>query len=419
MATVMFDWEQGGGLGHLMQTLPLAEGLARKGHRVFVAPRDLVAASALYDHKGVLFLPASHKEAMTGPVPCRRTLNFAHVLMNIGWDTDRSLEVLAGAWRNQFISIRPDAGVFDHGPTALLASRGLPMKRILIGSGFCCPPDTFPLPALVEGADVERLRAEERLVLDRANRLLAAWRQPPLERLGQLYSQVDENLLTTFEELEQYPGRIGGEYWGPVIGPASGIAPQWPAGEGPRVFGYLKRFKALPDLLKLLAEKACPTIAYIEGLDEKTRRQFHSPTLRIESQRLDLTRAARECDLAVLHAGQGSTAQVLLAGKPVLQVPLVLEQQLTARAVAKLGAGETASPTRPESIREKLEAMLASDRYAAAARAFARRHAGFDPAAQVGRMVSRVEELLARRNGRAGLPMPTRGMRLPPGVFRA
>ena len=46
MATVMFDWEQGGGLGHLMQMLPLAEGLARRGHRVFMAVRELVGASA-------------------------------------------------------------------------------------------------------------------------------------------------------------------------------------------------------------------------------------------------------------------------------------------------------------------------------------------------------------------------------------
>ena len=406
MATVMFDWEQGGGLGHLMQTLPLAEGLARKGHRVFVAPRDLVAASALYDHKGVLFLPASHKEAMNGPVPCRRTLNFAHVLMNIGWDTDRSLEVLAGAWRNQFISIRPDAGVFDHGPTALLASRGLPMKRILIGSGFCCPPDTFPLPALVEGADVERLRAEERLVLDRANRLLASWGQPPLERLGQLYSQVDENLLTTFEELEQYPGRIGGEYWGPVIGSPGGKAPQWPAASGPggcpRIFGYLKPFTALPELLKLLGGKGWPTTVYIGGVDAKIRKQFETPSLHFEAQRVDLARAAAECDLAVLHAGQGATAQVLLAGKPVLQIPLVLEQQLTARAVVQLGAGETASSTEVSDMRDKLDAMLASDRYTVAARAFAAKYRDFDPAAQVHRMVERVEELLGCWNRRPG-----------------
>ncbi|TMB87182.1 MAG: hypothetical protein E6J45_12845 [Chloroflexi bacterium] len=138
----------------------------------------------------------------------------------------------------------------------------------------------------------------------------------------------------------------------------------------------------------------------------------------MESQRLDLTRAAAECDFAVLHAGQGSTAQVLLAGKPLLQIPLVLEQQLTARAVERLGAGETASSTSTQSLREKLEAMLSSARYAAAARAFAQRHSDFDPAAQGQRMVARVEELLNAPNGVASLRRPAPALSLPTGVFR-
>jgi hypothetical protein len=262
-------------------------------------------------------------------------------------------------------------------------------------------------------------------VLDRANRLLDAWRQAPLDRLGQLYSQADENILTTFPELEQYPGRIGGRYWGPMSAAGGGEAPDWPAGgevggpragARPRIVAYLKRFKGLPDLLKVLAESGCPTVVYIEGLDAPTRQRIESPTLRFGAGRLDLTRAAKESDLAVLHAGQGATAQMLLAGKPVLQIPLVLEQQLTARAVEQIGAGETASPTNPESVREKLDALLSSERYLAAARAFADRHADFDPAAQVGRMVGRVEELLEGA-GRRQRTSPAAAVRSRAGVF--
>ena len=185
------------------------------------------------------------------------------------------------------------------------------------------------------------------------------------------------------------------------------------------MFAYLKPFAGLEGLLKSLSEKGCRTLLYIDGLDVATRRKLESPTMRFERERLDLAKVAAECDLAVLHAGQGATAAMLLAGKPVLQIPLVLEQQLTARAVAKLGAGETASPNRPESIREKLDALLASDRYAAAARAFAAKYTDFDPAAQVERMVGRMEELLEDSNGRALTPRPARGPRVPDGIFRA
>jgi UDP:flavonoid glycosyltransferase YjiC (YdhE family) len=59
-----------------------------------------------------------------------------------------------------------------------------------------------------------------------------------------------------------------------------------------------------------------------------------------EDRPLDLGAAARECDFAILNAGHGATAPMLLAGKPVLELPLQLEQSLTASAVADMGAGE-------------------------------------------------------------------------------
>ena len=60
----------------------------------------------------------------------------------------------------------------------------------------------------------------------------------------------------------------------------------------------------------------------------------------------------------------------------------------------RLGAGERAAADAPAAAGGKLDLLLASDRHAAAARAFAAKHAGFDPAAQVERMAGRVEELL-------------------------
>jgi UDP:flavonoid glycosyltransferase YjiC (YdhE family) len=169
-------------------------------------------------------------------------------------------------------------------------------------------------------------------------------------------------------------------------------------------------------VLSLLNERRLPTVVYVDGLDGATRRKLESETLRFERERVDLRRAAAECDLAVLHAGQGATAAVLLAGKPVLQLPLVLEQRLTADAVVRLGAGERATPGDPESLNEKLNALLASDRYAEAARRFAAKYADFDPAAQVERMAGRVEELLggaASRPPRRAVPTP----RVTAGVF--
>ncbi len=138
--TVLFCWELGGGLGHMMQMLPLAEDLAKAGCRVFVALRQLERATDIFGRAGVSFLQAPAWLPGT-PGRFRRPVTFAGLLANVGFGSDGELFARACAWRNLMRMVRPDLIIFDHSPTALLASRGLATRRALIGSGFCCPPD--------------------------------------------------------------------------------------------------------------------------------------------------------------------------------------------------------------------------------------------------------------------------------------
>lgn len=220
MATVLFAWESGSGQGHVMQMRPLAEGLVRRGHTVYVALRHLSTAAAdIFGSIGVRFRQAPFKS--DGPRPTRRTDNFADVLAGTGWGDARELFILAYGWRGLIEDVAPDAVVADYSPTALLAIRGLarPVKRVVIGSGFCIPPDESPLPPLIADPppDVEALCRREGKVLARTNHVLTHWGKPPLARLGQLFSGVDGTFLTTFKELEQYASRVEAEYWGPVL----------------------------------------------------------------------------------------------------------------------------------------------------------------------------------------------------------
>jgi len=205
MATVLLTWELGGGLGHLVDLAPLAKGLRESGHRVFAALRDLSRAETLFAGTGVSYLQAPiktrrHEDRFDPP----RT--FPHILHNSGFGTANELRTMTEAWRNLYDYVRPDLIVFDHSPTALLAARGNDARRSLLGTGFYCPLDEYPLPDLRPWLpdDAGRLRRNEDSVLENANRVLDDLGQSPLERIAQLYYQVDEHFLVTFRELDNY-----------------------------------------------------------------------------------------------------------------------------------------------------------------------------------------------------------------------
>jgi hypothetical protein len=394
MATILLTWELGGGLGHLMNLRPIAAELLRRGHRVFAALRDLSQAREILGESGVVFLQAPFKHQRMQEIhPC---CTFAHILHNIGFCNADELTTMAGAWRQLFDFVRPDLIVFDHSPTALLAARGFPARKALIGSGFFSPPDVSPLPNLRTwfSVDPARLQADESRVLENINTTLARSSQPPIRRVAELFAALDEDFLLTFAELDCYPHRRAVEYLG-MWSAHMGDPPQWPPGMGRKVFGYLKPFPELHQLLHALSRLPNSTLIYAPGIDPKLRTQFQSEHLRYADGPVEMSRAARECDLAILNGTFASTTAMLLAGKPALHIPIFLEQATTARAVERLGAGICAPPNNPAAIIAGLRCLLALDEYVRSARKFAARYSGFDPDRQILRVIDRVEELAA------------------------
>ena len=173
MAKVLFAWELGAGLGHIMQFAPLANGLAALGHRVFAALRELRSAVGTLD-PAVQLLAAPFRNGLP-PTP-RATRNFADLLQDVTFESERMLGGHVAAWRTIYGLVKPDLIVFDHSPTALLAARGMNVRKLVIGVGFLVPPDLCPFPALTPRAQTvgDDIAATEEQVLERANRVLAS-----------------------------------------------------------------------------------------------------------------------------------------------------------------------------------------------------------------------------------------------------
>jgi len=396
MANVLFTWEVGGGLGHLTEIQPFAHALAKRGHQVVLALRDLSRAAPILAAPGIRFLQAPFK-AKYSTRPYRPAQTLAHVLHNVGFENALELATRVGAWREIYDWVQPDLIVFDHSPTAMLAARDRPVRRAIVGCGFFCPV----APKLSASfrpdirASAETLHRQERQVIATMNDVLIKLGGGPLESLAQLFTEVDETVLTTFPELDYYrDDRPEAKYWG-VVPVTGGASPVWPAGDGPKIYCYLKPFKALPRLLAFLAQNRWPTLVVGDGLSERLRQQIQAPTLRIAEAPLDLQQVSRECDLAILNGGHGVMAAMFLAGKPMLHIPLLIEQAWNGKACIDLGIGLSARPTEPEKIIAKLQRLLHDGRFAQRAHTIAQRYAQFDPAEEISTWVARVDQLLA------------------------
>lgn len=395
MAVVLIAWELGGGLGHLYPLSQLARRLRGQGHRVILASRDLARVEGLFGGCGIEYLqaPFSH-----GPPPgeIRRVRTYAHILQHFGFGKRDELLALTSAWTGLFELIKPDLLLADHSPSAVLAARRVSLKCAAIGTGFFFPPDESPLPDMwpQRTPDPDRCRQDEQAVLDNVNRLLSDWGRPLLPRLSRLVYDVEAILLTTLPELDPYSRQGNANYYGvlPLLG---GCTPVWPDADGTRIFAYLKPFPGLPTLLAGLGQLGQGTLVYLSPADEQIANHYSKGNLKIVTEPVDMELVRRQADCAILHGGHGSTLAMLLAGKPILQLPLQTEQAINSLAVEKLGAGTWANPIEranelPQIVRGFLENLAA---YSQASQQFAYRYSQMEPMMQLDRLAARVTEL--------------------------
>ena len=392
MAHVVMCWELGGDLGHVARMKPLAEALAARGHRVSFIVRETLPAESLLDPKRFRWFQAPFQTEVVIPamVP---TLSFAQVMHNTGFHRPQAILGRLKAWRNLFARLEPDLLVFDHSPTALVAARGLKTRRVVLGTGFGIPPELSPLPpfdANETGVDLKPI--EERITAG-INEALKALDAPPINGLGDIYT-AQASLLFTLKELDHYPQRTGGEYWGPSR-QETGVPPRWPEKKGRRVFAYLKPFKTLPSLLTALKESGHPTLVYLGKGSEDARKEYAGGSLSFSDQPVDLGRAVADAELVICHAGHGTVSASLLAGKPLLLLPLNIEQRMLSVRVVESGAGLAAPALAPDGMRQKFQRLMAEPGFTQAAQGFAERYAGLAVEHIPERFTVLVEKLLA------------------------
>jgi tetratricopeptide (TPR) repeat protein len=390
MSKILFAWELGAGLGHIAPCRGLFEKLCGRGHSLTLVLHDLSRAKNVFEGLKLAVLQAPVKTNLPRN-PAAVTTSFVHVLHDSGYEDAVELDGMVQGWHSIFELTRPDLVIADYSPTALLALRGLPTRKMTIGCGFLIPPDTYPLQNLRpwQSVDEAALKRDEDQICQRVNSVLVN-RRHPLDRLGQLFSDVDDSVLTTYPELDHYSERKGGVYWGLRRG-FRGADFDWPAGSGPKVFAYLTYNPHADAMLQLLKDSGNPTIVCCSELPLETQKKFETEHLRFERRLLNVEKLAAECSLAVLNGNHDTACTLLLAGKPILFIPITLEHWIFAVSVQKIGAGLLAGFDRPAEFAPKFSQLSSC---VSAAQRFATRYAQNDPAQLEDILVARVEEIL-------------------------
>lgn len=339
MKEILIAWELGGGLGHLIPMRTLVTELLDRGHGVTLAVRDLVAAGKAFGDLPVKFFQAPHRIE-----PFRSTFDppstYGHILNNIGFGSAEGLQALAAAWQSIFASVDPSLALFDHSPTAIFAARGMEFRKGQIGTGFTIPPKPFPLVRPWVNHIEASWEEDDRRTLQLANQAAARLGMRPLDSLEEIYASTDKTFLATYPELDHFGPRPDASYGG-VEFIEEGAHPQWPAGDGPKIFAYLSRFRGFEEALSQIGKLRLPAIVFSPSLLPGEILQFgHAfPSVTFTSTPLNLERVVHECQVAVCHGSHGLISRMLLAGIPCVAMPLHLEQALLCQRLVQFGGG--------------------------------------------------------------------------------
>lgn len=380
MAHIHLCWELGGGLGHAGRLKLLAQALLADGHEVSLSLRDVAHTQALLADLAVPTLQAPAWLHRTVGLPANRG-NLAEVILEYGYLEPNGLAGLVQAWRALFELTGADAVIGDYAPTAMLAARSMGLRCASAGIGFTLPPPGRALPPLRdwEAIPPQRLAQAEARVLEVANTVLARHGAAPLAWAAQLFLG-DVPLMTAWPEMDHYHRGPGDAEWlGPVFAVGGGVAPKWPAGAGPKVFAYLKtEHREHAPLLAALAQAGCRVLCYLPEVANGKAPPVAVPGIVYARRPVDLSLALAEADWCACHGGEATVAQALLAGVPLLLLPMQVEQFLLSRRIASAGLGvNIAAP--PPDWPALIRTLLATPDLATAARAFAARHTGFSP----------------------------------------
>lgn len=394
MAHFHLAWELGGDAAHAGRLRIVAQALLARGHAVSLSVRDLVLARRLL---GDLEVPLLQAPVLLN-AGAQNAASLAEIMLGAGYQEPQALDGLLRGWRAALGLLKPEVLVAEFAPTALLAARSLDLPAAALGAAFTLPPAGQPIPNFRpwEPVDLARLAAAERHLLKVVNALLVHHGGVPyVSAADALLGQ--QHLLCAWPELDHYARPAASEHWlGPAFVTPPGAPPQWPPGQGHKVFVYLRQeHPAHVAVLHALVMEGCRVLCYQPEVAAGAVPPVHATSLAWARGPVDLAAALAEARLCVSQGGEGTVTHAMLAAVPMLLLPTQLERYLLAQRLEAAGIAINGGRF-PGAVdwRSVVRSLLMDGRTLLAARQVAQRYAGFSHAQLAERVVARLEALL-------------------------
>lgn len=343
MKHLVYCWEIGSGLGHMVPLAALVRSMVAQGHKVTCVLKQTEHAPRLLgDIPGVTWMVAPRSVLREHRL--KYLINHADILHNNGgFHHADVLVALLHAWRRIFSELRADRVICDFSPTARLAATTLGIDVVNVDSGFSMPPlperDNAPVPgfcASSEVSDAALLISEER-TLHVANNALNAIGAATVPSFAGLFSgQVWYRNWIEFNHFGHHAAEL---HLGQIFYRHGGELPVWPAGAAPKIFAYLRpdHPNSLPVLRAALARKY-RVLAYLPGFDKASLAEFElNPLFKLSEQPLDLNRLPDDVAVSIWHSATGAVAHCLNNGMRMIFLPNHQEQKLACEALSRAG----------------------------------------------------------------------------------
>ena len=395
MANICCCWELGAGVGHVVNLLPIAHELRKRGHKIkWIIPAATQASDLLTkENFDISILPINRP---VGAIAAPKT--FAEILCGVGYLDPINLTAAVARWRTSFIEFQADLIITEYAPTALLASKSLRLSSVKLGPSFTFPPPQTPMPSfrIWEKVAQSKLGSLEKKVLSTVNQVLEHFQ---VEQISNLYLmlQTNDTFLTTFPEFDEYGKRTDTEYLGTPASYSGGATVNWPTAEGKKVFAYLKSdFDNLISTLEALGSTFLPTVVCVLGASQTLVELYSRPQLKVVNYLVDFNDVIDNADVVIAH-GTGTIAAALLAGIPTITLAMNIEQHIRGRIAQQLAVGSNYSSAQSSgTLVETVLAIVNNDAYKMHARNFAQKYSDYNQSTLTARISDRCEKILAQ-----------------------